>query len=222
MRPINFFCKDLRVKALDAFTLVEMLVVVTVIGLLLALAGAGLGGAMQGMAMTNAGNKVTQVIDAARQRAMTANVLTAVVLVTNSGEAEDGRALTVIEYPPGGSAWTQYSEWDLLPEGVTIDLNNNDYGSFVNSKDPLPFFSSDSVKYKTKSLTPDQFTVRVFVPSGGLLDSSQASQLQVVDGLNDNGTTTYTKALVNNIPANYYRVTILGSTGKTKIERPDL
>lgn len=204
-----------------AFTLIELLVVITIIGCLLALSGAGLGGALSGMAITNAGNKVSQICDGARQRAMTGNVLTAVVVLTNANTPEDGRAFSIFEYPPGGPTWKQVTEWNTLPDGITIDLNNNAYGSFIHNSTPLPFYTAGSIKYHDKALTPSQFAARVFVPSGGLLDSNEASQLQVVDGTNSGATTTYTKA-PQGTPLNYYRITILGATGKTKIERPEL
>ncbi|TLD68887.1 prepilin-type N-terminal cleavage/methylation domain-containing protein [Phragmitibacter flavus] len=204
-----------------AFTLIELLVVITIIGALLALSGAGLSGAMGGMAITNAGNKVSQLCDGARQRAMTGNVLTAVVIVTNAGTNEDGRAMAVFEYPPGGPAWKQFTEWNILPDGITVDVNNNSYGSFVHNSTPLPFFAPGSVKYHDNPLTANQFAARVFVPSGGLLESNAASQMQVVDGTTSSNTTTYTKVL-NGKPVNFYRITILGATGKTKIERPEL
>ncbi len=206
------------------FTLVEMLVVITIIGLLITVSTAGLSGAIQAMRLTNSGGKVTQVMEAARQRAMTGNVMTAVILVTKAGQNGDGRALTVAECPPGGP-WVQTREWEMLPDGIVIDLDaDTDNVSFLaNTPDKFPFNDGQSgspVKYNGFSLPPGTYAARIFLPGGGLLNPNDAAVLQVVQGTIEGGRVAYNHRNPSGKPANYYRVALLGATGKTKVERP--
>ncbi|MEZ0387954.1 MAG: prepilin-type N-terminal cleavage/methylation domain-containing protein, partial [Verrucomicrobium sp.] len=78
-------------RSRSGFTLVEILVVMAVMLVIMAMSFTGLGGTLRGLALTAAGNKLTQLCDAARQRAMSANVLTAVVALTHLDAPEDGR-----------------------------------------------------------------------------------------------------------------------------------
>lgn len=206
------------------FTLVEMMVVITIIGLLMAVASTGLTGAIQAMSLTNSGGKVTQIMEAARQRAMTGNVMTAVILVTKSGQEGDGRAFTIVECPPGGP-WVQVREWEMLPDGIVVDLDaNQDNASFLlHSPQSFPFNNGQGgapVRYNNSGLGNGTFAARIFLPGGGLLNPNDAAVLQLVQGTVDGGRVTYSRRNAGGGPANYYRVALLGASGKTKVERP--
>lgn len=209
---------------MKAFTLVEMMVVITIISILMAITAAGLTGALQAMSLTNSGGKITQVMEAARQRAMTGNVMTAVILVTRAGQNGDGRAFTIAECPPGGP-WVQTREWELLPDGIVVDLDAPaDHASFLaNSPETFPFNNGQAgspVKYNGFDLVPGSYAARIFLPGGGLLNPNDAAVLQVVQGTVEQGTVNYNHRNTAGQPANYYRVALLGTTGKTKVERP--
>jgi prepilin-type N-terminal cleavage/methylation domain-containing protein len=209
---------------MKAFTLVEMMVVITIISILMAITAAGLTGALQAMSLTNSGGKVTQVMEAARQRAMTGNVMTAVIFVTRAGQNGDGRALTIAECPPGGP-WVQTREWELLPDGIVVDLDAPaDHASFLaNSPERFPFNNGQTgspVKYNGFDLAPGSYAARVFLPGGGLLNPNDAAVLQVVQGTMEQGKVNYNHRNTSGKPANYFRVALLGATGKTKVERP--
>jgi prepilin-type N-terminal cleavage/methylation domain-containing protein len=195
---------------MKAFTLVEMMVVITIISILMAITAAGLTGALQAMSLTNGGGKVTQVMEAARQRAMTGNVMTAVIFVTRAGQNGDGRALTTAE---------------CLPDGIVVDLDAPaDHASFLaNSPERFPFNNGQTgspVKYNGFNLAPGSFAARIFLPGGGLLNPNDAAVLQVVQGTMEQGKVNYNHRNTSGKPANYYRVALLGATGKTKVERP--
>jgi hypothetical protein len=202
-----------------------MMVVITIISILIAISANGLTGALQAMSLTNSGGKVTQVMEAARQRAMTGNVMTAVVLVTKAGQNGDGRAFTIAECPPGGP-WVQTREWELLPDGIVVDLDaGTDHASFLaHSPEKFPFNNGQSgapVKYNGTALPSGAYAARIFLPGGGLLNPNDAAVLQVVQGTVEQGKVIYNQRNTTGKPANYYRVALLGATGKTKVERPE-
>ena len=215
---------SLRSLAHRGFTLLELLVVMAVISILLGVGIGSFSGTIRGMALTNAGNKVTMVFEAARQRAMAGNVLTAALLLTNAGTEEDGRAWTVLEYPEGGPTWIQIRDWEMLPNGISVDIGNgaSTTETFITLTKPFPFnggSSSAPISYRGKTLSQGQFAARIFLPSGGVLNANDASQLQVVEGTVTGGKTQYSKATG---PDNYYRISLLTATGRTKVERPSL
>lgn len=202
-----------------------MMVVITIISILIAISATGLTGALQAMSLTNSGGKVTQVMEAARQRAMTGNVMTAVILVTKAGQKGDGRAFTIVECPPGGP-WVQTREWELLPDGIVVDLEaGTENASFLaNSPEKFPFNNGKAgspVKYNGFDLAQGSYAARIFLPGGGLLNPNDAAVLQVVQGTVEKGKVFYNQRNASGKPANYYRVALLGATGKTKVERPE-
>lgn len=206
-----------------AFTLVEMLVVITLIVILTTVVVVSLHGTMQASSLTSAGNKVTQICEMARQRAMSANVLTAVVLVTNLGTKEDGRAITMLEYPMGGP-WQQTLEWNILPDGIVMDQGGalaNTFVSFTPGKFPFSTGNGAPVGYSNHAapLPAGSYAARIFLPGGGLLNPNDPAQFQIVEGTMENGATHYQE---KNGPLNYYRISLLGNTGRTKVERPSL
>ncbi|WP_038164394.1 prepilin-type N-terminal cleavage/methylation domain-containing protein [Verrucomicrobium sp. BvORR106] len=206
------------------FTLVELLLVTAVIAVLLGVGIGSFSGTIRGMSLTNGGNKITMVFEAARQRAMAGNVLTAAILLTNAGTEEDGRAWTVVEYPEGGPAWVQIRDWELLPTGISVDIGNGTghSDSFVSLTKTFPFnggSTSAPIQYRGKALAQGQYAARVFLPSGGVLNAGDAAQLQIVEGTMTGGKTQYSKPTG---PDNYYRISLLTSTGRTKVERPSL
>lgn len=204
----------------------EILAVMCLILVLLTVSFSGLDGTLRSIALTDAGNKLTQLCDAARQRAMSANVLTAVVAITNLGTPEDGRALCILECPPGGP-WTQAGGWEFIPEGITLDVSasGDNLDTFAgNSPAVFPFNGGATgapVAFQQfASLPAGTYVARIFLPGGSLKNASEAAKFQIVEGTTAGGQTTYSRTNGGQTPLNYYRITLIGMTGGTKVERP--
>lgn len=213
-------------RSRPGFTLVEILVVMSVILVILTVSFTGLGGSMRSLALTDAGNKLTQLCDAARQRAMSANVLTAVVAVTGLGTPEDGRAFCILECPPGGP-WKQVREWEFIPEGTTLDVSasGDNLGTFAaHSPSVFPFNGGQTgapVVFRQHAALPaGTYAARIFLPGGSLKNAHEPARFQIVEGTTASGQTAYTHKGGGQTPANYYRITLIGATGGTKVERP--
>lgn len=213
-------------RVLRGFTLLEILVVLSVMLVIVGISFGSLTGTMSSLALTNAGNKLTQICEIARQRAMSANVLTAVVAVTNLGTIKDGRAICILECPPGGP-WRQTGEWEFLPDGITLDVSasSDHLNSFVaNSPEVFPFnqgkMEAPVAFGDYKALPAGTYAARIFLPTGGLKNPSAPAKMQIVEGSTTGGKTAYSVTTGTEVPANYYRVTLLGATGGTKVERP--
>ncbi len=207
------------------FTLVEMLMVMAVMASILAMGGLGVGRALRSMTLTNAGNKVTRLIEAARQQAITKNTLNAVVLMKSLGTEVDARAFTVLEYTVAGG-WRQIREWEVLPDGIVVDVGatGTDASFFSNGPQPFPFADASRpgapVAYGSNSSLPaGTYAARIFLPGGGLLNPDDAAQFRLVEGTVSGGKVQFSQA-ERGVPSNYYRVVLLGTTGKTKVERP--
>lgn len=209
--------------AIKGFTLIELLIVVAIIAVVVSISTMALGGALQGMQLTSAGNKVTRLIEAARQRAMAANVQTAVVMVARmSGEELEnpsGRAFCLLERG-SGEVWKQVREWEVLPDGVMVDLDaSGAEGTFVeeSEQNELPGGGELPDYLGSKNY---QAAFRVFLPSGGMLNPEVPARLQLVNGRMTGGGMEYLQGRNTTGPANYYRITVIGATGKTKVDRP--
>ena len=73
-----------------AFSLIEMLVVVAIIGIITMAAYAALSGGGQGTKLTRAGNNVSNLALMARQNSLAKNAMTALIMIGSSGTEEFG------------------------------------------------------------------------------------------------------------------------------------
>lgn len=207
---------------MKGFTLIEVIIVVALMAVIVSLSAPSLNSAMQAMHLTNAGNKVTQLIEAARQRAMSANVQTALILITGMTDANasqtGGRAFTIVERGSGGS-WEKIREWEVLPDGIVVDLDAAaGEASFMRqSPQGLPGAAPAPEHLGNSSYT---YALRVFLPSGGLLNPDEPARFQLVHGIVMGQRVNYTHRDKDGGPASYYRISLLGATGKTKVDRP--
>ena len=208
-------------KSRDAFTLIELLVVMGVILLLMGIvlpAFRTIGAAGR---LTAAGNRAVNLVNFARQDAMSKNAMAALILVTDPASANRNRLFTLMELvtptdgsPPTSANWRQTIGWEVLETGVIVDQCTFDDYLTKQSLPALP-----ALQYSGTQIADYQYAV--FLPNGVLLDGNTL-QVRLVEGAFLPGSTVplYTHpATGGTTPANYYNIFVLNATGRIKIDR---
>ncbi|MEI9898085.1 MAG: prepilin-type N-terminal cleavage/methylation domain-containing protein [Chthoniobacter sp.] len=219
-KPISFYHRG----AVRAFSLIELLVVVMIIGIIMGFVVPAVNGFGRSSALTTGGNLVVNMVNLARQNAVTKNTMTALVLLKDQGTDQDFRAFAVLEYDPV-AGWSQTGQWATLPVGVVVDRNDTANCTFLaNSPQTFPFLSrfpgqkNPPVTYQGQPVTA--YATRIFMANGGLQNPQDPAQLRLVQGFNQGSQVIYTSRAGPGTAANYYDITILGMTGTTKVDRP--
>lgn len=216
-----------QVKCGRAFTLVELITVMAIITVMVTLLVPAFTSIGKANALNTSGNHVVNLINLARENSMSKNVMTALVVLTDSSMADANRSLVLMELDPttDGSQpspgnWRQISGWETLGSGVIVDPNlftfNKSSDSAGEPGVPTPAFPAIQHSGKIAS----SYGYLVFLPGGNLLGSN-ASQIQLVEGIIASGGAVYTRrTAAGGGPANYYNITVLAATGRIKIDRP--
>ena len=208
-----------------AFTLVELLTVLAVIGIVMGFVGPAISGMGRSTALVTAGNTVNNMANLARQHAMSRNTLTALVVLGNQGTDADYRAVVVMEYNRD-TGWSRIGGWETLPVGITIDSVDTLECSFLlQSPNPFPFLATKSqdnppIDFQSAQVGPSAYAARIFTPGGGLQNPGYPAQIRLVEGRVEGGTILYTNRNALGKPANWFDIAIVGATGATKISRP--
>ncbi len=219
------------------FSLIELLTVVLIIGIIAGFVVPAVNGIGRGSQLTNAGNAVVDMMNLARQEAMTKNTMTAVVIMARQpsgqqvvGEDFSYRALTVVEYD-AVAGWSQITQWEILPPGIVIDCNpdptsspsHSSYNSFLQNSPTFPFLAhgqlNPPVSFQGAQLNSNAYAARIFMSNGALQNPEQPAQLRLVEGLYQGNGVIYTNRNGQQ-SGNSYDVAILGMTGTTKVTRP--
>ncbi len=199
-----------------AFTLIELLTVIAVMAVLTSLLAPAFNSIGRSSQLSAEGNKVVNLVNLAGQNSMAKNAMTALVAIPTDQSASSAyRAFALFEYVPEASDWKQISGWETLKEGVVVDPASFTFTSYPASK-PQP--DLPAIKYGGRTISSYKYVV--FLPNRSLLQNSSA-QLKLAEGLFAGGasTPTYTRKGSDGSPANYYNVTVLGTTGRPKIDR---
>lgn len=207
-------------RSSNAVTMLELLAVIVIMVVVAALALPSFKSFGQANLLTSSGDQIVNLANFARENSMSKNGMTVLVMLSDPALEGMNRTFTLFEITPPKSGaqnqtsdWKQISKWETLSQGVIADSCTFPDQS-QQPQPPLP-----AIKYK--GATSSVYKFITFLPNGAMLSGSSA-QIRFCAGLFQAGSITprYTEAVVNGVPANYYNVTILAATGRTKIDRP--
>lgn len=195
------------------FSLIELLAAMAVVAILTGLLVPALANLGKASSLSTAGSKVNGLVSLAGQNSAARNAMTALVAVLPDSGRTD-YAFTLLELAPDSGGWKQIHGWEKLPSGIAMDQC-----SFVDYpvKNPEPAFPK--IQYNGKEIT--SFKYVIFLPNKSLRDNGSA-QLRLVEGFFEGNTNSvvYTRRDATGNPDNYFTMTVLGATGRTKIDRP--
>jgi prepilin-type N-terminal cleavage/methylation domain-containing protein len=211
-----------------AFSLIELLIVLAIFSILAVLTMPSVVGVTASGKITEAGNLVAGVTNAARENSIAHGALTALVMVNNSGNPNwDGRlfiALQMETSSAGQSSWVPVSKWETLPAGMVIDPAPNSEQTPFISQAPTLSVPLPALSYQGASIPASAYVCQVFLPNGSLMSSSSTTPkppvLRVVAGEVKGETASYVGPQSGGAPLNYYNITILPYTGLIKVTRP--
>jgi hypothetical protein len=167
---------------------------------------------------------------------MSKNSMTALVVLTDPQLNNAYRCASLMELPNQTEVWKQIASWETLSPGAIVDPGPNGNPD-ANPSHPYQFsFNTKADQTPTPGVpqqpfppityggkTANSYSYEIFLPNGSLLSGS-AVQIRVAEGFVSSGVPTvptYTQPDPHGGgPVNYYQVTILAGTGRTKIDRP--
>ena len=174
-------------------TLVELLVVLSIISILTSLVVLGLGGS-RAAKLSADGTAVADLAGLAGQNAMAKNMVTALVYAqTVSGK--QGFAL----FQLNSGTWEQVTAWKFLADGVTVDSTQS---TFLTPPNPAP--QSFPTVSTIAGVAVQNSYYQIFLPSSQIMGASLPS-IRLVE---------------NSKAANFYDILINPATGRAIVERP--
>lgn len=210
------------------FTLVEMLVVVSIVLSLMGIVSAALIGAGRANSLSNAGNQIAAMVGIARQNSMTKNALTALVIPTGENSWNSCILYELTPKADGSKAttvdWRPISKWITLPPAIAIDDCEFPVQSDQKDFPDLPSI----VPPNGEAVTAYRFIV--FTPRGALYpfpstsarnptQSMENPALRLVEGIRIGENAGDVKYTGTGKQVNFYQITILCTTGVPKIDR---
>jgi type II secretory pathway pseudopilin PulG len=225
-----------RICFLHGFSLTELLVVAAIAIALMAFLIPAFRTVGQARKLDAAGTLMANLCDAARENSMSKNGMTALVVLTPADTTLKNRVVGILELqsPTNGtttssSNWKVISKWESLPEGVVIDpVPDTTTGytfSFLDATATTPIAGVPTptlpgqIRYGVTPVSAYKYIV--FLPGGSLLSGSSA-QARLVEGYFPTGSDLPTRTHLNAVgqPANYFNITVLAVTGRSKLDRP--
>lgn len=203
--PYAFYSQSQRDRA--AFSLVELLVVIVILGILLALSAPALVSPLRGSKVNQAGQTIGDQMALARQEALTRNREMQVRFYRiGTGQDAGWRAVQIwrIETTPSGDITEiPVSRMQRLPDGIVI------------ADDPAlsPLLKADPLVSGTAKVAGEEVTYSGFrfLPTGGTDSAVSATNNFLTVQLIDEK---------NSPPNNFYTLQVHPLTGKVNVYRP--
>jgi prepilin-type N-terminal cleavage/methylation domain-containing protein len=191
----------------SAFSLVELLVVVAVIGMVTALSVGGLS-ARNAASLRNAGAVAGGVADAARQMALSSRVRTALAVAITGPDAY--RALAVLKCDPGGQ-WVPATKWTRLPENIIFDSTDSDFFTAAASS------VTNAIQISGTTLSAGTgFKAQGVCKDGTLEGQAIPMKLRLREGFYTNGAHTFTAGTTNR----FFDIVLIPTGGRVKYVQP--
>jgi prepilin-type N-terminal cleavage/methylation domain-containing protein len=216
------------------FSLVETLVVITIIGVLASLCGLAMQGVSSAARLSTGGSQIADLLDQARERAILNQSPVAVVLLGAGATAN--HVFTALSYSASTATWVQSTKWQNLPSGIianpnanSTDGSGNPMTAFLPSNSPLvspalPPLTYLGTTYSAGAATSGYGYI-IFLSDGSLYQDSNGFPslpcvLQLIEGINQSSGTQYTgNQNTSGKPADYFEI-LVNNTGRVKILRP--
>lgn len=203
-----------------AFSLVELLTVVAVMAVLMSILAPAFKNIGGSSLLGAEGNRVVTLIQHAAQNSASRNAMTALIAIPSDPDRPASfDAFGLFERAPDSGEWRQLTRWETLKDGVVVDYPTGQAAQFSDypAMRPTPDFPTITHRGRTVS----SFRYVIFLPNRSLLQNLSA-QLRLAEGFFEKGspTPTFTRRAPSGDPLNYYQVTILGATGRTRVDRP--
>jgi type II secretory pathway pseudopilin PulG len=222
-----------RAEEADAFTLVELLVVLAIIIIVLSFSIPAVTGISKSNSVSNGGRLVSNLMAAARSHAIGQRKLVRIEVATvwPSDNSDNFRKITIAEYDDVSSKFKQLTKWDTLPAGAVIETRDV-YANPPNDIDPTPTPTPARGTYFTDLFAPngslalDTTSCKIgnqsvscayleFLPTGALNATSSPVWIRVSAGAPNGAAVTHT-ARGNN----YADLVVDNVVGRIKFSHP--
>lgn len=205
-----------------AFSLVELLSVITVISILVGLGAASLGGFGNSQSLKSGADVVATLGLQARQYAVAHNSITALVVAGAAAPKEHAlRSFAIFELSRNSNGeildsddWKQITQWKKLPAGIVVDPSSKFL--LAGSASASPSLPGSLV---IAGITTQDFAAQMFFPSGRLMNENSPN-IKIVNGHMEGGNLVVTGSKNGATPLDYVDICFISSTGQTKVFRP--
>ena len=206
-----------------AFSLMELLVVLTVLGLLAALAAPGLL-TIKSTSLSAAGVEFSGFLNLCRSKAIAERTSVRLAIVTRSPNPDDAyRKYAGWKWDKRSESYVQYSEWRFLPVDAEFEKEMPDYiakSSYADSEKSVvegDYVLDEGLDNQSEEVAGDGETLQIqyltFSPSGrAYVEGAEKRNLILV--IRESG--EHDKQYVNN----WFHFTVDTLTGRARIYRP--
>lgn len=121
-----------NIRRCGAFSLVELLTVVAMLGAMMAMVTPALLNSHQGSVLTTSGNTMADLAALARQNAASRHIITALI-ITSKTNSSVKQSVTVVEYEIAKKNWKRSHQWIRLAESVAAEDDGEADGGGVSA-----------------------------------------------------------------------------------------